>query len=154
MCRWILLSVAAHSIGRIKPVRFALVLASMVLCGSLFSFMPSRYLLLLSICATVWKPNGAKSTCQMWAIGKAKLNTGPSPRSRRALAASYFWLLSSRHANVLMLWYWSEMEWPAEHFVQSSSWGIAVLNSCEQLIKGMGENWGCTYSSEQNSACG
>lgn len=78
---------AAHSIGRINPVRFALVLASMVLCGSVFSFMPGRYLLLLSICATIWKPNGAKSTCQIWAIGKAKLNTGPSPCSRRALSA-------------------------------------------------------------------
>lgn len=123
----------------------------MVLRESIFSFVPSRYLFLISICATVWKPNGAKPTCQMWVIGKAKLNTGSSPFYRRAISAWCFWLLWSRHANLLMLWYWSEMEWPAEHSVQSSSWGIALI-ACEELCKGMGEQWDYTYSSKSNSA--
>lgn len=98
------------------------------------------------MCATVWKPNGAKSTCQMWVTGKAKLNTGSSPFYRRAISARCFWLLWSRHANVLMLWYWSEMEWLAEHSVQRNSRGIA-LNICEELSKRMGEQGDYAYSS-------
>ena len=67
--------------------------ASVVLQESIFSFVPSKYLFLISIDATVWKLNGAKFTCQMWVIGKAKLNSGSSPFCRRAVSAWCFWLL-------------------------------------------------------------